>query len=507
MRRAAAAVALAGVVAGGVLVPAAAAAAVPLRAPADISIPGTDCLRPPSPGLPSDGGGQIDELPATKTGGLYATYGYGGWHPVVYDPGCFGALQQKTPFKDGPNTLASWENDVTSYVIAVTVQVARFTFDNPAVWGAVSRFTEPLAWQSVYVFAAFLGISGLALGLWIAASSHRGDVAGSATTTGRAALLIFGALLAAVWCLTVGAGVGRATAAVMNAISSVSAQASTAANASKGTGAQPLDTVRATPPDADGEHAPTRVSDAIGSVLVDSILLPTWRRQMFGADTAAADKYGTALYKAGALTRAEAATIAADPKQAEAIIDRKKEEYKAVAAKIKDEFPIGYAALAGTDTSSRPVDGAFGLLGGLLAVMPALHLTVILCLCRFFLEAGVILFPGIVALTLVPPVQHLAYRYVAELARIALIAVASVIGFMVFVVGALSAAIQVPADTDVRLFFFALVYGACRAVWKRRKLLARRALGDDTTDAAARLAATIERRLRRDRDDQPVEAS
>ena len=134
-----------------------------------------DCRRPPTPAGPHDGlAGIIDEGPATPGTGLYSRFGFGGFAPVIYDPGCpvnvvdlpAGMTAAQKRMWDGPNAATDLLMQGMLVATAVVVQGTRLVVGSSDWWGIFDHITvfaqHELAWR-LWVAFGLLALSATGL--------------------------------------------------------------------------------------------------------------------------------------------------------------------------------------------------------------------------------------------------------------------------------------------------------------------------------------------------------
>jgi hypothetical protein len=147
--------------------------------------------------------------------------------------------------------------------------------------------------------------------------------------------------------------------------------------------------------------------DALGANLQRANAYETWRRGMFGSNTAAADKYGPALFQAGTYSRAQVASMRKDPTLQDRIAKTKQADYKNIAAKVQDEYPDAYEYLSGSRNGDRITAAVAGLVGffasdGFVAIM-----SILLLFTGAVLRGLLAVLPLICLLAAHPRLQHI----------------------------------------------------------------------------------------------------
>ena len=394
------------------LVAPAAQAAVP-AVPAVPGVP--DCLRPPTPASPTSGlSGWIDPGPEAPAQGdpfdpdsgatLYDVYGYAGFSPVVFAPGCFNAAQ----VWDVPNFFASSLISLAGVAIATTARATRITMDGQvgAMWDPLQEQAQRILGEGLFI--PLIGVAVMVTAIYLAARGHRGELAEQSRATLAAAVIVMAGVAAAVYPLTVGAAVDRGLGQAFAAANSMATR----------TGQVEVDP-----------------ADAVAGNLIHEVMWGAWVGATFGGDGPAAEKYGPALFAEGALTRGEQAEIDRDPSKADEIFDRKRAAYKEVAEKIEKEFPQAYQQLAGTDTMPRVGFAAAGLVGAVSAVGFLLVCLVRELLAMVIVRIGIGATPLIALLAQFPRLNRLAMQLLMWVAAAVKVAVAFGFAFAVFLAG------------------------------------------------------------------------
>ena len=356
---------------------------------------GTDCLRPPTPASPTGGGsGWLDPGPANPIEGdpfapdsgatLYDVYGYGGYEAIIFDPGC---LDQSRLF-DADNALANINTTVSTMLISLSARAVRVITDGSfgSLWEPLQKEGQRIFGAGIFIPLAFVGL--VVTGLVILSRSRKGDVSWAARVTGGAAAILLAGLACATYAVTVGAVVDSAIGQSFKAANEIAAR---------------------TISNDDRDPA-----DAFAGNLIKQTLYPSWQQQTFGGSgQAAAEEFGPALFAAGAFTRAEQARIDADPSLAPSMIDAKKDEYKAVAKKVEEKYPVAYQHLAGNHTLER---AQFAIMSTLSVVVSVAYL--LYCLARIawasvVARVGVGFAPAVALVAQVPQWQHIAVALVS----------------------------------------------------------------------------------------------
>ena len=427
---------------------------------ATTSVIGDRCKIVPTVAKPTDGlAGRIDPGPSTPGTGLYSTFGWGGYAPVVHDPGCpigFDMVNgvQKRTF-DGANSVAKGLTDLSLVETALATQVAQIVLEPSGAWSILTPFTQFVRYSMghrVWLLAG--GAAFAATGLYFLVTARRGEVTESAKSS-----LIAGLILAAgATCLVLPVTVGPTVSAGLSAFyGSMSTQT------------------------ADATGQPGGSADAsIGDLIAGHVLYPTWVSVHFGDNQAAAEKYGMRLFYAGAMTRQEAERAASDPGYEAQLVAAKNADYLAVSNEYKAEFPATYErALAGVDTSGRPGIALLGVLGATPAAGFLLWTLWWIGAARLAVELVVAVAPAGSLVTQFPRAQGYAKSAGAWAFEFVVTAVIATVVYVAVVVGLIGGVLggsgSLVAKTGIMVVLALLV----RAAWKRRDAWLYRRSGDE----------------------------
>lgn len=403
------------------------------------ALPGTDCLRPPTPESPVGGvAGWIDPGPASPKGGdpfkkdkdgkaetsLYDVYGYAGTNAVIYDPGCITEKQVWDP----DNAVAGWLLSTSDILTAVSRRVARFvmTGDVGKIWDPLQDKARDITGNGLFI--PVVGLTVAAAGAYLVWRGQRGDVAGNAKDSlGIGGILAVGALCVT-YALTVGATTDKA---MTGAFQSIASLASTTGQGS----------------DPGGPVAENLVQNKYN----------TWAMMTFGGDQKAAEKYGPMLFREAAYTRGEQAAIDKDPASAKQRAEDKKNRYKEAAKQLQDEYPQAYEALAGNYTGQRP---GYALIGFGAAAVASVYL--ILCLIRVLLgmvsvRVGIGLAPAVATVAVMPPFQHVMMKLGGWVAVAVWRGILYAVLYWVFLIGGLNGVMGAENDWHPAMKLLALI--------------------------------------------------
>lgn len=435
------------------------------------------CKRPPAPGKPDEGlAGWIDARPSQLGSGYYSTYGYGGWLPVIYDPGCpislDGLRGAEARIFDGRNETAALYMQAQLAAVSLAVEAANIVFAQDGIWALLTPVTAFLRWSVGARWWVLFGALALAAtGLYWLVRARRGDVAEASAASARSAIILAvgGACLATT--VTAGALVSQGVSAFYGAMSDATTQ-----SAPEGAAVVPATTPATAAPGATPAQVPAGTADAVlGDMLMANVVYPSWAMLHFGNDQRAAAQFGPRLFAAGAMTREEAARAAQDPAYASSITATKKADYARVAGEYQAAFPDTYGRyLAGNDTSGRPSAALAGLLGCIPIVVFLVWSLWWMGTLRIVIDLALALAPAGALIAQFPRAQWLAGALVKWLTVYLLTAAVATTLFVVFVAGGVGGILGANAATSSKVIAMFVLLLLGRAVWKRRKLLTER---------------------------------
>jgi hypothetical protein len=373
-------------------------------APAAAGI-GCDSRQPPNPKGPTSGlSGLVaqppDTMPAgepfdaegTPTPALWGQYGTAGlWWPV-YDPGCNPAAEWGMRTATG---FAQWGNEVTNFVLNTTAAVRSWAWR--ADWlgpidDTMSTFTGGL--RDSYT-GPMMGVALVAAGLMIVWRGRRAQLSHTATLAGWAvAMMVLGVLAmsaptrAADLVDTYGVG---AAGTVESAVAGVDVADPRPPCPTFGPAVYPEDCRPSTETPGDLEHT----SDPFVGLAVSEVAWQNWLVGMFGSSTSStAREYGPRFFEAMALTWEQAA-LPDDERQA--LIEQKKNDFKALAEELRDVDNAAFKVLQGkTAFEDRMATAWIGALLMAIVTLFAAVAAVCVLLARLVARFGVMAFPVIV---------------------------------------------------------------------------------------------------------------
>lgn len=427
-----------------------------------------DCKRPPNPGAPRDGlAGLLDEGPTAPGTGLYSTYGYGGFAPVIYDPGCpvnanpiAGLQAAQKRLWDGPNAATDFGMQAMLVATAVVVQATRLVLGDSQWWGIFDHLTGFMQQTlAVRLWAAFGLFAFAATGFYWMARSGKGDVPEAAKSSARGVVIVGVAALCMGWTLTVGALVNNGVNAVWGATSEITAG-------------------EATGPDV-----------AIGDAVIGNIIFPVWQLVHFGNNPETAKQFGSRLFAAGAFSRAEQARLVAEPTSVTTLIHLKKVDYRAVSAEIEAANPAAYEHLAGASTSDRVGYVFFGIVGVAAVTFTLAYALMWVGLLKIGVRLVVAAWPALALVTQFPTLQFIAANIARMLSRFAVTACVMLAVFVAFMVGGVNGILNAPYPIAARVVALAVLVGTGRYVWVHRSALVYKRTGVDKDQRQMRSAA------------------
>lgn len=380
---------------------------------------GRDCLNPPMPANPASGiPHYIDAGPKTPIAGdpftagskatMYDRYSYAGFVLGTFDtPNKLDICQ---PFTiDADQRFANLQMDISLTMVSVTTQLTRLV-----TTGTLGSLWDPLQERLTSTLGGklFISMSGAALAgaaLWVFwQRGRRGEVAKIAAWAGKSLTIVGVAVACTFYAVGVGGAVDRGIGIAVQSASELSTA---------------------------GDREP---ADVVGSILIDKVIYPTWQRQMFGDNTAARDKYQARLWKAGTFTREEQAALDANPGGAQAVIDDRREQYKAVMLEIENEYPATYPQTAGMNTRAQLGESTAGAVSVFSASWFLFACLVLLVWASVIARIGIGIFPAIAIPAVFPRLHGMAYDLGMTIVRAAWQAVVAAFAVFVYLVAALA---------------------------------------------------------------------
>lgn len=366
------------------LLPMPAGASIGPGAPA-LGLPGIDCKEAPTPDIPGKGitgffGGKPDPIPKAEdpfkegaTTTIFEQYGYAGLRWTTYDLGC-GPDAMRNPDAIVGTAIANWMMQLPLAFTALTGSLTRFAFD-PSFMDTfdpiVSKISKAL---NNSLFNAWVPVMLALTGGLIILASRKAALASTAAAVGWALFVILIATAVFRWPLAAGHAVDDAVTGTLGA------------SISKMSGAE-------------GKDPGTTVAANIQA----SILYRGWLAGQLGsANSATAKEFGPRLFKASALTWAEAEEIEKDRSKADDLFEKKQDEWKNVASQIEKADPAAYEYLTGKRAEARVGYAAIGAIGTLLALPFLLMSSLLMIGCFMIVRLAVMMFPAFATLGLFP---------------------------------------------------------------------------------------------------------
>lgn len=360
---------------------------IPVPQIPEIGVPGLDdCKQAPTPDMPGTGMGgffagtpeqlpaQADPFAAGSNTTIYEQYGYAGLRWNTYDLGC-GPDMMRQPDAVIGTSMSNWLLQAPIALTALTGSLTKVAF-NPAFLGVLDPSMTKVS-QVLHdsLFASWAPGIIAVLGMIIIFASRRQALSTTAGAVGWAILIVLITTALFRWPVEAGQAADGTVTKTLGAV------------ASKFTG--------------HGDDVDPGI--AVASNVEEAILYRGWLAGNFGSpDSQTAKTYGPALFKTQALTWREAELVHRDPEQGQKLIERKQEEYAAVAEAIKNDDPSAYEYLTGQRSETRVGYAALAVLGTFLA-LPFLLVSALLMLgCFLIVRLAVMMFPAFAVLGLLP---------------------------------------------------------------------------------------------------------
>lgn len=381
-------------------------------APAAQAIPGIDdCKDPPVPEAPGRGmNGWIlpkpdepsteDPFADSASVSIFEVYGTAGMRFTTYNLGC-GPDAARDPAAAGGTALANYILNGSKGSIAGTAALASGVY-NPDWLGA---FDEPLTNVSTglreSIFDPLAPIAMLGAGLVVLWAATRMRIGKAATTALFAVLAFIAAATAAAMPVTLGQAADSVISGTTSAVN----------NRLAGTEAGASDVAAVAP-------------------LSDRVLYEHWLAGTLGsASSDTAEKYGPDLYRASALSWAEADIVEADPGgEGGAIIEEKAELWTDTAAAVQENDPDAYEYLVGRRSADRVGEAVISNLACFL-ILPFLLMAFLLMIAAFIIIRFLVMMLPVFALLWILPSMHSIAK------NTAMMGAAAVINSIVFGVG------------------------------------------------------------------------
>jgi hypothetical protein len=317
------------------------------------------------------------------------------------------------------NTVANGEFMLATAVIGASNALRERAWNPQSMWG----WADPLVQQAtraVYekVFSVFgiitLGVVGL-YQLW---RSRQSDMSNAMTTAGWALLVMVAVTALAAWPVK---SANLADGALIGTLGVVH----------EAVGPQPKDRppsqCRLSAKSCEDKRPPAVLAS---DTVTESMLYKNWLRGVLGsADSETAKKYGRALYDAKSLAWDEAERLRTNPRDRDATIAAKNQQWIKVAEQIKTEDPEAYEYLTGKNGMERIGAGFIAVLAAVLFAMFDLTASLLVLLGFLIFRWAVIAAPVLGTVGLMRPAS-------AGLRRLANAVVAAIFNIAIFGTGA-----------------------------------------------------------------------
>ncbi|GGM52984.1 MFS transporter [Dactylosporangium sucinum] len=319
------------------------------------------CIKAPTPVSPDAGiAGWLTSRPDAdlRSGvvGRYTRYGVGGYQLDLYDVSCAGGIAH--PEANFENSIASIEFAVAAAVIGGANTLREHAYEPGSMWAWSDDMVRSATQKAYdYVFSIFGALTLAGAGVWLIWRARAGRLSEALRIAGWALLVMVLATAVAKWPLSVAHGFDRAATTGLGAMHSV-----------LGPGPDDVPADQCPFVDMDPEACKDHRTVAVraSDEATEAILYKSWLRAMLGsADSEVATKYGPALYDATTFTWSEAADMKAHPELRQQYVDRKAQQWLAVAEQIKTEDPEAYENLQGLRGTDRVGAGLVALLSAL----------------------------------------------------------------------------------------------------------------------------------------------
>ena len=364
---------------------------------ADVAAQRAQCLKAPTPAAPDSGlagwfASRPDSSRRPGATGLYSQYGYAGYSYTTYDIGCAPTLMH--PDYKFENTVANGEFMLATAVIGASNAVRERAWDPGVMWGWADPLVEK-ATRSIYtrVFTVFGAVTLAVVGLYLLWRSRQAEMSAAMTTAGWALLVMVVVTALAAW------PVFSAHLADKTLVSSLAVVHDAVGPPAK---ELPPDQCPFANKDACKDHRPpaVRASDTV----VDTMLYRNWLRGLLGsADSAAAQKYGEALYNARSLTWDEMEELRSDAKIRDAMVQHKADQWITVAEQIRTEDPEAYEYLTGAKGMERIGAGFIALVASVMFALFDLTASLLVLLGFLIFRWAVIAAPVLGTVALLRP--------------------------------------------------------------------------------------------------------
>jgi hypothetical protein len=376
------------------------------------------CIEEPPPATPDAGlAGWFASRPEASrqsgVAGLYTDYGYAGYSYTTYDQ-CF-AFDSKFE-----NTIANLEFMVATAVVGASNALREKAWDPKQLWGWADPLVERTT-KAIYerVFTVFGSLTLLAIGLYLIWRSRHAELSVAMTTAGWALLVMTIVTALSQW------PVMSANLADRVLISSLSTIHDAVHPPAKDIPPE-LCKVPNKAACVDRRPPAIRASDTAA----DTILYRNWLRGLLGsADSAAAKAYGPMLYDAHSLSWAELDAVSRNPEIRDRLVDRKKDQWRNFAGKVKEDDPAAYEHLTGAKGMERIGAGFIAMLSAIMFAFFDIAASLLILLGFLLFRWAVIAAPVIGTIAMLRPAS-------AGFRRLVNAVVAAVLNIVIFGTGA-----------------------------------------------------------------------
>ena len=388
------------------------------------------CRRAPDPELPGKSGLDVLAFGDARGDGVFSRYRFAGWGSHLYNPGCqdaavqalsqrvggtIGMVGDAATEEGGPNRTVNIILGITMTAVAVTYAATQLAYGVYPVWVVADQIANAARVTfGQAVLSAFLAVGIACTMLWVA-SRRRMDFSTLGTIMWRVGLIALLGFVLIAWKGSVGAQYDQAI-----------------------TGAHRVTTEAVT----GGDPAKGSPADVVGDAIMGSVYMPLWGAAHLGWDQDAIGLYAERLHAASAFTVAEAAAVAGNESAYNAMVERKKADYDAVAAEIGRTHPAAKAQLDGKSAGDRVMFVALLLLAVLSIALVVAPLALAALAARMFVRVAVSVYPVVAAALQFPPLHKWGLGIPAQTIRWAVIGVgataASVVVHRVVIVAALT---------------------------------------------------------------------
>ncbi|NUS73674.1 MAG: MFS transporter [Corynebacteriales bacterium] len=258
----------------------------------------------------------------------YDVYGYAGYDFATYDLGC-GPDAVREPGAVTTTTIANLIYAPALWLVALDNSVREYAYQPNAMWGWTNELVENASNAlRDRVFTAWGAFVVAIVGLWLLWGARNGNISAAVNTAGWAILVMVFVSAVAMWPIKSSTIADTTLTGALGQVNGALA----------------------------GESPNDKRDPAVkaSGVLTRTVLYNQWLRGTIGSsDSDVAKRYGPDLYRARAISWAEAKEMAEDPNKRDKIFDEKAALWDTTAEKIKDEDPEAYEYLVGRKGTER----------------------------------------------------------------------------------------------------------------------------------------------------------